>query len=236
MAAKSIQEGVDIINDSSGGTVDPALIEIISKSKVSYILSSYAGQENFFKLSMSNSLQLKPFDYYLQTVERRLLYCLEKGIPNWKIAIDLNLDQFGKKLSIDIYDGLKLFKNKFDNTLISSFNIQPVLKSIVPESKNQSEVNQARFQIIEYLVASGGINVVRYDNLDNLEIFAEHASKLGNIGEKLHTGFKERRKLVEYEEQKIKEVEKVKLEEVQYEGLKEDELTIFMKKLEAGKI
>jgi len=72
--------------------------------------------------------------------------------------------------------------------------------------------------------------------LDNFEIFAEHVSNLGNIGEKLHTGFKQRRKLVEYEEHKIKEEEKVKLEEVQYESLKDDELTIFMKKLEAGKI
>jgi hypothetical protein len=184
---------------------------------------------------MNNNGQLTPFEYYLKTVEKRLIFCLEKGIPNWKIAIDLNLNQFGKKLAIDIYDRLGLFKNKFENTLISNFNIDPVLKSILADNKNQDESYSAELQIIEYLV-DNGINVVRYDNLNNFEKFAEHVTNLKKVGENLHTGIKSRRRLVEQESLKAEEGVKIKEEEVQFEGLKDDELTILIKKLEAGKI
>ena len=67
---------------------------------------------------MNNLAQINLFEYYLKTVEKRLHLCLEKGIPNWNIAIDLNLNKFGRKLAIEIYDKINLFKNEFGNTLM----------------------------------------------------------------------------------------------------------------------
>lgn len=197
-----------------------------------------AGQENLSKFSLDNNYSKHTsFEYYLNTLERRLNLCIEKGIPTWNIAIDLNMNRFGKKLSIDIYDKLNLIKNKFDNTLLSSFNIEPVFKSIVGERNNQNDsaALEANKQIIDYL-AQNGINVIRFDNWNNFEKISEHIKNVKNVGEVLHTRIKERTSEKEDEEVIIQEEEKVKVEEIESEKEKYDDLTILIKKLEAGKI
>ena len=228
---------MDIINDPSGGTGDPILLDMISKSKVFYVLSAFAGQENFSKFSMMNNLsQMTPFDYYLNTIDRRLQLCLEKGIPSWNIAIDLDMNKFSKKLAIDIYDKLSLIKNKYDNTLISSFNVEPVIRSIVGlDNRMEKEVIDGKKQIIDYILRNG-VNIIRHDNFDNFRIFGDHVKNFEKVGEELHIGLRNR--ITENKFDTLRsEVEEIKENvEVRQDEVYDDELTVLIKKLESGKI
>ena len=228
---------MDIINDPTGGTADPILLDMISKSKVFYILSSHAGQENFSKFSLMNNFsQMTPFEYYINTIDKKLQLCQEKGIPNWNIAIDLDINKFGRKLAVDIYDKLSLLKNKYENTLMSSFNVDPVIKSILGgENNNENELIGGKKQIIEYLLGNG-INMIRFDNWDNFESYGEHVKNFDKLGEVLHTGLRIRssENIVETLKVEVEEIpDKV---EVKFDIQKEDDLTVLIKKLESGKI
>ena len=179
---------------------------------------------------------MTPFDYYLNTIDRRLQLCLDKGIPSWNIAVDLDINKFGRKLAIDIYDRLSLLKNKYDNTLISSFNVEPVLRSIVGvDNSSEKEAIEGRKQIIEYLLRNG-INMIRYDNFDNFKIFVENVKKFDKVGEDLHLGLRNRFNVNKLDALKS-EVEEIKENvEVRQDLTSEDDLTVLIKKLESGKI
>jgi hypothetical protein len=127
------------------------MLKLISQNNVPFILSSFADQQRL-------TTSLPALDVYINSLKKRLTYCMDKGILNSNIAIDLNLEMFTNKFLLELYTNLNKIKNTFDNVLISSYNLQNV--------ENGEDYSTGR--IVEYFI-NNKINLIRHDSFRHIK-------------------------------------------------------------------
>lgn len=200
------------------------MLKLISQNNVPFILSSFADQQRL-------TTSLPALDVYINSLKKRLTYCMDKGILNSNIAIDLNLEMFTNKFLLELYKNLNKIKNTFDNILISSYNLQNV--------ENGEDYSIGR--IVEYLI-NNKINLIRHDSFRYIKEIDQIMSY--NTGEDLNHIIKQIKSnsLIERVEdiprynysldsyQNKRKSDDYIIDESQVK--KEDELSIIIKKLE----
>jgi dihydropteroate synthase len=71
VARKSIDAGADIINDISGGSLDPEMFQTVSDLKVPYILMHMKGTpQTMVKLSQYQNMMVELIDYFQQKINQ----------------------------------------------------------------------------------------------------------------------------------------------------------------------
>jgi hypothetical protein len=197
---------------------------LVGQNNVPLILSAFADQQ---RLNTSSPA----VEVYINSLKKRLTSCMDKGILNSNIAIDLNLEMFTNKFLLELYTNLDKIKNTFDNALMSSYKLQKI----------DSEDNLTIGQIIQHLI-NNKINLIRHDSFRFVKEIDQIMSS--NNGEDLGQIF--RQIMPNNQIEKVEDIpryqfsldsyqKKVKVDDFSIDESqvkKEDELSIIIKKYE----
>lgn len=107
VAQKAIDAGADMINDISGGELDPEMFQTVAKNKVPYVLMHMKGTpQNMQSFSNYESIHAEILDYF-----QKKLYKLH-DIGASDIVLDVGIG-FAKTLdqNFDLLDKLKVFES-----------------------------------------------------------------------------------------------------------------------------
>lgn len=119
-AQKSADYGVEMINDISGGTIDPAIFDVIAKNKLTYVLMHMHGVPESMQKSPASGNILEIISVFF---EQQLNKLQEKGVGN--IVLDPGFG-FGKTMD----QNYQLLKHLDD---IQQFNL-PILAGVSRKS------------------------------------------------------------------------------------------------------
>ncbi len=159
VAEEAIKSGACLINDISGGTFDPRILDIASTYEIPFVIMHIKG----------NPSNMQDSPYYNDVIneisvffEERLKVALEKNVN--KIILDPGIG-FGKR----IQDNYAILNN------ISSFNKfgYPILigvsnKSFLGKSLNlEIDVRKNSTIIAETIAVKNGANIIRTHNVKN---------------------------------------------------------------------
>ena len=98
IASASLNEGADIINDISAGTLDKNMMSVVAKNNCPYILMHMQGNpQNMQNNPSYNNVILDIYDFF----EDKLKLVREKGIKHSNIILDPGIG-FGKNLKHNI--------------------------------------------------------------------------------------------------------------------------------------
>jgi hypothetical protein len=147
------------------------MLRLIGQNNVPFILSAFADQQRI-------TSSLPALEIYINSLKKRLTSCMDKGILNSNIAIDLNLEMFTNKFLLELYTNLHKIKNTFDNILMSSYNLHKI----------NSEETHSIGRIIENLI-NNKINLIRHDSFRFVKEIDQMMSF--STGEELHTILRE---------------------------------------------
>jgi dihydropteroate synthase len=98
VAEAALAEGADIINDISGCTSDPNMIQVVKTSSAGIILMHMQGNPQTMQVQPSYSNVTEEISQFLKT---QINHCLQHGIDPKRIAIDPGFG-FGKSLQHNI--------------------------------------------------------------------------------------------------------------------------------------
>jgi dihydropteroate synthase len=79
VAREAVEAGADLVNDISGGTMDPMMIPTVAKLQVPYVLMHMKGTPQTMKLAAAyNDVVTEVLDYFIQRIEQ----CRKSGIKD----------------------------------------------------------------------------------------------------------------------------------------------------------
>lgn len=176
VAVEAVSKGADLVNDVSGGQLDPSMHNIIASLKVPYIIMHMRGDPS----TMQNSENLQYSDVCKEVASElytRVRNAELTGIPAWRIIIDPGIG-FSKttEQNLDILMGLPIIQAEIARR---SFALSRVPVLVGPSRKRflgQVCGHSAAAERDPATVASvtsailGGANIVRVHNVkDNLD-------------------------------------------------------------------
>lgn len=153
VASVCIDEGIDIINDISGGGIDPELIDVVAQTKVPYVLMHMLGSPEV----MQNSPAYEDVVLEVLNFLKQKIYDLkERGIN--ELIIDPGFG-FGKTLehNYQLLKHLEVFKILKAPILVGMSRkkmIQEVIKSSAEDSLNGTTA-------VNILALMNGANILR---------------------------------------------------------------------------
>lgn len=106
VAQKAIDAGADMINDISGGELDPEMFQTVAKNKVSYVLMHMKGTpQNMQSLTNYDSICAELLDYF----QKKLYKLHDIGVTD--VVLDVGIG-FAKTLeqNFELLDKLKVFE------------------------------------------------------------------------------------------------------------------------------
>ena len=116
-AEKAILAGADIVNDVSGGLMDPFMIPLVASLKVPYVCmhgykvgSVIINEEGVFE-NVTTEEAIHSVDTITRQLHARVAACIQSGIYRWNIWVDPGLG-FGKNANVSyaiIYNWERMF-------------------------------------------------------------------------------------------------------------------------------
>ncbi|KAI9311042.1 Dihydropteroate synthase-like protein [Dichotomocladium elegans] len=166
VAEAAIAAGANMINDISGGSRDPRMLEVMAKTKAPVCLMHMRGDA---KTMMRKENTTYENDDAVEDVTRQLHHLVEQaiaaGVPRWNIIIDPGIG-FAKttKQDIDILRRLEEMVNSPESNLAGFPSLMgPSRKKFIGNLTGVSEANKRTYGTAAAVAASiaGGANVVR---------------------------------------------------------------------------
>lgn len=153
VAAKAVSEGVDIVNDISGGTMDPAMFATMSKLKVPYILMHIKGTPQTMQTDPRyENVITEVLNYFAERIQQLLLL----GVHD--IIIDPGFG-FGKTTehNFELLHHLDLFK-MFERPILAGLSRKSIVNKIL-NIKAEDALNGTT--VLHTIALMNGANILR---------------------------------------------------------------------------
>ena len=172
-AEKSVRQGVHIINDISGGIIDPRMVDFIGDAKLPYIMMHMQG--------LPENMQLKPA---YQNVLKEVAYFFSHQIEAFRRAgaIDIVLDPgfgFGKSLehNYTLFNGIDYFQEIFEMPLLVGISRKSMINKVLG-TKAEDALNGTT--VLNTLALQKDANILRVHDVKE----AVEARKILNFSQK----------------------------------------------------
>ncbi|KAK9676053.1 hypothetical protein RND81_11G050700 [Saponaria officinalis] len=171
VASEAVKKGAHIVNDVSGGRLDPHMFDVVAGLKVPYISMHMRGDPT----TMQNTDNLNYDDVCKQVASElssSVMGAESSGIPAWRIIADPGIG-FSKnaKQNLDILKGLKEIRREMGKTSLALANgpllIGPSRKKFLAEVCNRPVATERDPATVASIAAGilGGANIVRVHNV-----------------------------------------------------------------------
>ncbi|XP_074274787.1 folate synthesis bifunctional protein, mitochondrial-like [Silene latifolia] len=171
VASEAVKKGAHIVNDVSGGQLDPEMFNVIAGLKVPYIAMHMRGDPT----TMQNPENLNYDDVCKQVgseLSSRVTGAELSGIPAWRIISDPGVG-FSKntKQNLEILMGLKRIRKEIGKTSLALANspilIGPSRKRFLAEICDRPVATERDPATVAAITAGilGGANIVRVHNV-----------------------------------------------------------------------
>ena len=153
IAKNSIEIGVSIINDISGGKFDKKMFEVIAKNKVPYVMMHMKGTPKTMQLNPEyKNVVIDVLNFFVKQIK------IAQNIGVTDIIIDPGFG-FGKSLNhnFDLLKGLNLFK-KINYPILIGLSRKSMIYNILNGNPNQS-LNGTT--ILNTFALINGANIIR---------------------------------------------------------------------------
>ncbi|KAL3511028.1 hypothetical protein ACH5RR_030429 [Cinchona calisaya] len=176
VALEAVQKGAHLVNDVSGGKLDPDMHNVVAALKVPYVAMHMRGDPS----TMQNSENLQYIDVCKEVASElyaRVRDAELSGIPAWRIIIDPGIG-FSKKTehNLDILTGLPTVRAEIARMSLAVSHVPmligPSRKRFLGEVCARSVATERDPATVASVTAGilGGANVVRVHNVkDNLD-------------------------------------------------------------------
>lgn len=173
VAFAAVSSGVHIINDISGGQLDPNMLKVVSDLNVPYILMHMRGDP----LTMQNNDNIRYNDVckdVAHELSERILQAELSGIPAWRIMVDPGIG-FSKKRehNLEILTGLPYMRKVLSERSVAASHmpilIGPSRKKFLGDICNRGDPVDRDPATIAAITAGllNGANAVRVHNVRN---------------------------------------------------------------------
>lgn len=176
VASEAVKKGAHIVNDVSGGRLDPEMFKVVAALKVPYIAMHMRGDpksmQNAENLTYNDVCEQVALELSSQVMDAELT-----GIPAWRIIIDPGIG-FSKntKQNLEILTGLKKIRQVMAKKSLALAHgpllIGPSRKRFLGEICNRPVATDRDPATVASICAGvlGGANIVRVHNVrDNLD-------------------------------------------------------------------
>ncbi|KAJ6852645.1 folate synthesis bifunctional protein, mitochondrial-like [Iris pallida] len=176
VASEAVKKGVHIVNDVSGGQLDPKILSAVGDLGVPYITMHMRGDP----CTMQNDQNLQYDDVCKQVASElysRLNEAELSGIPAWRIILDPGIG-FSKKNehNLEILMGLESIRRELGKKSVAASHapilVGPSRKKFLGEICNRSNPVERDPATIAAITTGvlGGANIIRVHNIrDNLD-------------------------------------------------------------------
>lgn len=135
IASLGIQSGVTMINDVSGGRVDPDMLTLIAQTGISYVImycKDPSGRASHDMVKYPNGI----IPHLIQYFDQRVGECLQAGIGRSQIILDPGMGKFVSndyRDSITVLQSIALLKQNFQLPVYIGTSRKWFLKEITPD-------------------------------------------------------------------------------------------------------
>lgn len=171
VAAEAVKRGATMINDVSGGQLDPNILEVVAELGVPYVTMHMRGDP-----STMQSEQNLQYDDVCKEVASELYARLRaaelSGIPLWRIVLDPGIG-FSKKSkhNLDVIMGLESIREEMGKMSIGASRVPillgPSRKRFLGEICNRADPVERDVATVSAVTAAilNGANIVRVHNV-----------------------------------------------------------------------
>lgn len=176
VASEAVKKGVHIVNDVSGGQLDPNILSVVGDLGVPYITMHMRGDpctmQNDQNLQYEDVCKQVASELYARVNEAEL-----SGIPSWRIILDPGIG-FSKntKQNLEILMGLESIRREVGRKSLAASHVPiligPSRKKFLGEICNRSNPVERDPATIAAITTGilGGANIIRVHNVtDNLD-------------------------------------------------------------------
>uniref|UniRef100_A0A0E0EEE8 Pterin-binding domain-containing protein n=1 Tax=Oryza meridionalis TaxID=40149 RepID=A0A0E0EEE8_9ORYZ len=171
VAAEAVKRGVHIVNDVSGGQIDPRILEVVAELGVPYVTMHMRGDPSTMQ-SEQNLLYGDVCKEVASELYKRVRQAELSGIPLWRIVLDPGIG-FSKnsKHNLEVIMGLESIRTEIGKMSLGASHVPillgPSRKRFLGEICNR--VNPTERDAATMVVATAGIlngaNIVRVHNV-----------------------------------------------------------------------